>query len=99
MKKLIIVLATFGLIGLCSFSSTTNMRAPDCDACYKQDGWSDPAEPWDMKNATHWQKTIVVILTYVDLVPGIVSGIRVMFGSRVAGKDHLHLSKKTLLGD
>ena len=46
MKKLLFLLVAFGIIGLCSFSSIPNMRAPDCDACYKQDGWSDPAEPW-----------------------------------------------------
>lgn len=46
MKKLIILLVAFGIIGLCSFSSTSNMRAPDCEACMKQDGYSYPGEAW-----------------------------------------------------
>lgn len=46
MRSLKIFLSILVLAALSSFTTSQNMRAPDCAACLVVDGYSDPGEPW-----------------------------------------------------
>lgn len=53
MKRLIILLAAFALIGLFSFSSS-NMQAPDCEVCLQYYGYTNPGEAWGFELCSSW---------------------------------------------